>query len=61
MTIKSLRQELKLTQSQVAERAGISIKLYQKYESGACSTQNMTLGTAIKLAKALNVKAEDLI
>lgn len=55
--IKQRRQELKLTQKQVAERANLAESAYQRYERG----DTMPLvGMAIRIAKALETTVEEL-
>lgn len=46
-----------LTQVQVAEKAKVSERVYQKYESGECEPG---VYTAIRIAKALNTKVEKI-
>ena len=57
IALKQRRQELKLTQKQVAERANIAESTYQRYERG----QIVPLAfTAVHLAKALETTVEEL-
>ena len=55
--IKRRRQELKLTQKQVAERANLAESAYQRYERG--NTMPL-VGMAIRIAKALETTVEAL-
>ena len=50
-----------MTQSQLATAAGVNIRQIQKMESGEIQPENITLGTALRLAKALGVEPDDLI
>ena len=51
----------KLTQSQLAEKAGINIRQVQKIEAGNISTENITAKNIFALADALGVNARDLL
>ena len=55
--IKKRREELKLTQRQVAERAALREAQYQKYEYGETLPN---VHTAIRLAEALDTTVESL-
>lgn len=50
--MRERRLKLKLTQEQVAKRAGVTRSAYAKYESGI---RGMNLMKAYKIAKALEV------
>lgn len=57
--LKALREERQMTQDELAEKSGVSRVTISKLESGA---QNVTTNTTIiKLARALNVDAGDLL
>ncbi|MHB8462588.1 MAG: helix-turn-helix domain-containing protein [Vulcanimicrobiaceae bacterium] len=56
--LKRRRQELGLTQENVAERLGIVARQYQKIESGKV---NVTLRTLVRLALALNMETRELL
>lgn len=51
------RKKCRLTQKEVAEKAGISEVSYQRIEYG---TQRPSLDTAILIARAVNCTVEDL-
>jgi len=57
--IKKLRKQLKLSQEELAKKAGITYSTLIKIESGA--NENPTIKTLVQIAKALNVKVDDLI
>ena len=57
--LKSLRAARKLTQKELAERAGISLRSVQNYELGCRMPVNM--GAVQKLAKALDTTAAELL
>lgn len=62
MLLKNLvkiRKKKKLTQRQLAEKSGVSYNTIIKMERGGI--ENPKIETAIKLAKALKVKVDDLI
>lgn len=55
--LKERRKELGLTQKQVAERAGLSWQVYQRYELGV---RTPIATTTIKVARALETTVEAL-
>ena len=55
--LKEKRQSLGLTQLQVAQMVGLSETAYQRYEYGK---NEPSVGTAIKIAHALNATVEEL-
>lgn len=58
--IRGLREQAGLTQQQAAEKAGLeSRQRWHQIESG--STPNIELDTLDRIAKALGVKAKDLL
>lgn len=59
--MKEIRNSLNMTQAHLAEKSGVPIRTIQKYESGKYAIQNMTVGTALRIAKALGVTVEDLM
>lgn len=59
--LKALRQASGLTQQQLADKAGIHIRMVQKFENGEREIKNMTLETAKKLASALGVDIGELL
>lgn len=56
--LKKLREEKGLTQVQLSELTGITARQIQKYEGGQSRPR---LDAAEKLAKALNVSADELL
>ncbi len=56
--IRELRHERGLTQSDVAERAGVSLKYVSQIERGS---RNPTLGVLLQLGRALDVTPERLV
>jgi transcriptional regulator with XRE-family HTH domain len=58
MRIKALRGKRKITQAELAERAGISHGYLARLETGR---QDPTITTLEKLAKALKVPVEKLL
>lgn len=59
--IKALRESKGLTQIQLAEKASIHVMKISKIERGEIDILNITLRTALSLAKALDVTIEDLL
>ena len=54
--MKAWRERRGLTQTRLAELSGINRVSINKYESGERQPQNMTLGTAYRLADVLQVE-----
>lgn len=59
--VKTYRKKQGLTQTGLANRAGLNIRQIQKIESGETQTENVTLKTMQAIAQALNAKIDDLI
>lgn len=57
--VKQFRKEYKLSQEDLAKKAGITYSTLIKIESGA--NTNPTLKTVCKLAKAFNVTVDALL
>lgn len=55
--LKERRQALGLTQLQVANMVGLAETAYQRYEHGKSEP---SVGTAIRIARALNTTVEEL-
>lgn len=61
MTLKELRIEKGLTQAELAEQTGLSVRLVQKYEQNAQDLNRVYAITIYRLAKALDCRYEDLL
>lgn len=59
--VKMYRKKQGLTQSDLANRAGLNIRQIQKIENGEVQTENITLKTMQAIAQVLNAKIDDLI
>lgn len=59
--IKAYRKKQGLTQTGLANRAGLNIRQIQKIENDEVQTENVTLKTMQAIAQALNAKIDDLI
>lgn len=59
--IKAYRKKQGLTQTDLANRAGLNIRQIQKIENGEAQTENVTLKTMQAIAQAFHVKIDDLI
>lgn len=57
-SLKRFRKEYNLTQKQVAEAAGVNLRLYQKYESGQTTPATTTI---IDVANHFKVSADYLL
>lgn len=56
--LKSIREEKCLTQQQLSDRSGVSVRTIQNYESGSYSPR---FGIVDKLAEALEVSSPELL
>lgn len=61
MTLKERRLKKGLTQAELAEQIGLSVRLVQKYEQNAQDLNKVYAITIYKLAKALSCSYEDLL
>ncbi|MBA4320265.1 MAG: XRE family transcriptional regulator [Flavobacterium sp.] len=57
--IKKYRQKLGISQDRLSKMADVTYNTIIKIESGG--SQNLTIGTLSKIAKALDVNVDDLI
>jgi transcriptional regulator with XRE-family HTH domain len=55
--LQKLRHERKLTQTQLAERAGVPFRSLQSWEYG---TRTMLFDAAVKIADALGISLDEL-
>ena len=59
--LRVIRTATGMLQSELADKAGVSIRTLQSYEEGTRSVNKMSLETAYRLARALNVPMEELV
>lgn len=59
--VKTYRKKQGLTQTDLANRAKLNMRLIQKIENGESKTENIALKTMQAIAQALHVKIDDLI
>ena len=59
--LKGIREERGLSQSQLAEKSGVSVRMVQYYEQGAKDLNKAAAATVRHLAQALDCRMEDLI
>ena len=59
--LKGIREERGLSQSQLAEKSGVSVRMIQYYEQGVKDIAKTQAQTVLSLAKALECTVEDLI
>ena len=59
--LKELRQASGLSQSQLADKAGINVRVLQHYEQGSKNFDHARIDTLVKICIALNCKLEDVI
>ena len=60
MDLKTARRIAKMTQAQLAERAGVDASLLSLVESGKKSIQSVGYGNVLRIARALNVEPHEL-
>ncbi len=58
--IKTQRKKLGLSQQQVANRAGIDIRLYQRFESGERDISRATFRIGLAIVDVLELDAHEL-
>lgn len=58
---KEIRENLHLTQSQVAKAIGIHIRNYQEYEAGVRNIGKMNFASAMKLCQLFDINPDDLL
>lgn len=59
--LQALRLAAGLSQSQLAEETGISVRMIQKYEQGAKDLNGAKLLTLLKLCLALKCRLSDIV
>lgn len=59
--LQKTRLKVGLSQSQLADKAGISVRVLQSYENGARELQKASYETVKSLADALGVSPEDIV
>ena len=59
--VKRFRESLGITQKELSERSGVSIRMIQHYEQGSKDINAAAVMTIYKLAQALECTVEDLI
>ena len=59
--LKEMRTERGLSQSQLANKAGIKIRSYQAYEQGTASFDRTHMDTILRICLALECKMEDVL
>ena len=59
--LKQIREQAGLSQSQLAERAGVSLRTLQDYEQERKPLERAAAVTVLNLARALNCTVEKLL
>lgn len=59
--LKFMREDKGLTQSSLAEKSGVSLRLIQAYEQGYKDINNAKVITVLQLAEALECDVYDII
>ena len=58
---QKLGQASGLSQLQLAEAAGVNVRMYQKYEQGDRDISKAQLSTLLRICKALSCKLSDIV
>ena len=61
MKLKELRNARGLSQTKLAEKAGINVRVLQHYEQGSKNFDHARIDTILKVCIALDCKLEDVI
>lgn len=61
MTLKEIRENLKMSQQDVAVAVGMALNSYARLELGKSSVSRMEFERALKLAKVLQITPEELL
>jgi len=56
-----LRIDSGYTQRELSEKSGVNIRQIQKYESGVCEMENMTLRNALAISEVLGCDVKDFL
>ena len=59
--LKEIRKEQLMTQKELAEHSGVSLRMIQYYEQGRSDICKAEAQTVYQLAKALECRMEDLL
>lgn len=59
--IRALRERAGISQEQLAEAAGVNVRMYQKYEQGDRDISKAQLSTLLRICKALSCKLSDIV
>lgn len=61
MKLKEMRMEKSMTQEQLAEKSGVSVRTIQAYECGLRRIDGATLETLCRFAITLNCRIQDIV
>lgn len=61
MKLKTLREQVGLTQQELSNKSGVNIQTLRKYEQGTKNINNARLKTILKLAITLNCNISDIL
>lgn len=58
--LKKFREERNLSQSQLAKKAGVSLRMLQYYEQESKDIRKAQVSTVLQITRALDISVEDL-
>lgn len=61
MKLKTVRENMNLSQGQLSKITGVSVRTLQHYEQGSMNINNANLKTLVKLCIALDCKLIDIV
>lgn len=60
MKLRTCRKKAGLSQSQLAEKVGISVRVYKKYEQGVCNIEEAQISLLLRICIVLECQMSDI-
>ena len=61
MSLKATREEVGMSQTELAEKSGVSVRMIQHYEQGFKNINKASVMTVLKLAEAMGADIYEII